>query len=137
MAAAEVASFLNHLAAERHCSASTQTQALNAIVFLYDEVLQKPLGLMQGLKRVQKRYRVPVVLSANEVRLCLDQMHGTTQLIAQLIYGAGLRVNECLTLRIKDLDFSSNSLSVRDGKGGKDRTSLLPKQLISKLQKHV
>lgn len=137
MAAPEVEAFLNHLAVNRHCSASTQTQALNAIIFLYKEVLQQPLGLMQNLKRVQKRYRVPVVLNVNEVKLCLDQMHGTTQLIAQLIYGAGLRVNECLSLRVKDLDFNMQSLSVRNGKGGKDRTTLIPKQLIPKLQKHL
>ncbi|MEI2614295.1 MAG: integron integrase [Methylotenera sp.] len=137
MGVPEVEAFLNHLSSDRLCSASTQTQALNALVFLYQEVLEKPLGHMKGLNRVQQRHRVPVVLSATEVKACLEKMQGTTLLIAQLIYGAGLRVNECMGLRVKDLDFSSNSLSVRDGKGGKDRTTLLPSQLISPLQKHL
>lgn len=133
----EVEAFLNHLAVDRSCSASTQTQALNALVFLYQEVLESPLGTMKGLNRVQRRHRVPVVLSTSEVRACLDEMSGTCQLIAQLIYGAGLRVNECMGLRVKDLDIAGGSLSVRDGKGGKDRTTLLPKQLIAPLQKHL
>lgn len=133
----EVEAFLNHLAADRLCSASTQTQALNALVFLYQEVLEKPLGHMKSLKRVQQRHRVPVVLNLSEVKACLEGMSGTCQLIAQLIYGAGLRVNECMGLRVKDLDFVAESLSVRDGKGGKDRTTLLPKQLMAPLQKHL
>ena len=137
MGSLEVESFLNHLSSDRSCSASTQTQALNALVFLYKEVLEKPLGNMSGLKRVQQRYRVPVVLSMQEVKACLDNMSGTTQLIAQLIYGAGLRVNECMTLRVKDLDFHSGSISIRDGKGGKDRTTILPKQLSAPLQKQL
>lgn len=137
MGTSEVEAFLNHLAVDRHCSASTQTQALNALVFLYQEVLTKPLGNMKGLQRVQQRHRVPVVLSVIEVRSILDNMNGTCQLIAQLIYGAGLRVNECLGLRVKDIDFANGSLNVRDGKGGKDRTTLLPKQLIEPLQKHL
>lgn len=133
----EVEVFLNHLAYQRSCSASTQTQALNALVFLYQEVLDKPLGQMKGLNRVQQRHRVPVVLNVSEVKACLEVMSGTCQLIAQLIYGAGLRVNECMGLRVKDLDFETGSLSVRDGKGGKDRTTLLPRQLIAPLQKHL
>ena len=137
MGVPEVEVFLNHLASDRLCSASTQTQALNALVFLYQEVLEKPLGNMKNLKRVQLRHRVPVVLNVSEVKACLDGMSGTCQLIAQLIYGAGLRVNECMGLRVKDLDFIAGSLSVRDGKGGKDRTTLLPKQLFGPLQKHL
>jgi site-specific recombinase XerD len=100
MGVPEIEAFLNHLSSDRLCSASTQTQALNALVFLYKEVLEKPLGHMKGLNRVQQRHRVPVVLSVTEVKACLDRMHGTTQLIAQLIYGAGLRVNECMGLRV-------------------------------------
>lgn len=137
MGVPEVESFLNHLSSDRYCSASTQTQALNALVFLYKEVLENPLGNLKGLNRVQQRHRVPVVLSVSEVRACLSLMHGTCQLIAQLIYGAGLRVNECLGLRVKDLDFHAGTLIVRDGKGGKDRTTLLPKQIIPELQKHL
>lgn len=137
MGVPEVEAFLNHLSSDRFCSASTQTQALNALVFLYQEVLEKPLGNMKGLKRVQHRHRVPVVLNLSEVKTCLDNMNGTCKLIAQLIYGAGLRVNECMGLRVKDLDFIAKSLTVRDGKGGKDRSTILPSQLIEPLQKHL
>ncbi len=137
MGGREVEAFLNHLAVKRQCSASTQTQALNALVFLYQEVLSKPLGNLKGLKRVQQRHRVPVVLSVDEVRRCLDLMSGVPQLAAQLIYGAGLRVNECMGLRVKDIDFSTNAVSVRNGKGAKDRTTVLPDQLMRPLQRHL
>lgn len=133
MAAPEVQSFLNYLAVERQVSASTQTIASNAIVFLYEAVLEKPLGHMQGLKRVQRRQRLPVVLTViltvDEVKATFMAMNGTCLLMAQLIYVAGLRVNECLGMRVKDVDFSAKTLNVRDGKGGKDRTTLLPCQL--------
>lgn len=118
MGVLEVEAFLNHLAVDRYCSASTQTQALNALVFLYQEVLANPLGNIKGLERVQQRLRVPVVLSVSEVRKILDNMNGSCQLVAQLIYGAGLRVNEFLGLKVKDIDFETRSLSVQDGKGG-------------------
>lgn len=137
MGVREVELFLNHLAIERHVSASTQTIALNSIVFLYDAVLESPLGNMQGLKRVQRRHRVPVVLSIEEIKIILNNMHGTCQLMAQLIYGAGLRVSECINLRVKDIDFNEKTLNVRDSKGSKDRTTLLPDQLILSLQKHL
>jgi integron integrase len=133
MGTPEVELFLNHLARDRQVSASTQTIALNAIVFLYTDVLEKPLGHMAGLKRVQRQQRVPVVLTTDEVRAIIDRMTGTCQLIAQLLYGAGLRVSECIGLRVKDIDFGAKTLTVRDGKGGKDRTT----QLIERLQKHL
>jgi integron integrase len=133
----EVEAFLNHLAAERRVSASTQSQALNALVFLYDSVLQKPLGELAGLKRVQQRHRVPVVLSREEVKAVLAQMTGIPRLMAELMYGAGLRVGECVTLRVKDIDFSSGALNIRDGKGGKDRTTLLPQRLHASLRQHL
>ena len=122
----EVEAYLNHLAVVRHVAASTQTQALNALVFLYDSVLQKPLGEMAGLKRVQQRHRVPVVLTREEVKAVQEQMAGVPRLMAELIYGAGLRVGECVALRVKDIDFSAGALNIRNGKGGKDRTTLLP-----------
>lgn len=137
MGAAEVEAFLNHLAVTRHVAASTQTQALNAIVFLYESVLERPLGQMSGLKRVQHRERVPVVLSREEVRSALAMMAGTCRLMAELIYGAGLRINECVTLRIKDVDLASRTLSIRNSKGSKDRTTVLPAQLVSPLQRHM
>lgn len=137
LGAPEVERFLNHLAVARQVAASTQTQALNALVFLYESVLDQPLGNLGGLKRVQKRYRVPVVLTPAEVRSILALMKGTTKLMAELMYGAGLRVNECVTLRVKDIDLSARTLTVRDGKGGKDRTTVLPEQLQSPLQQHL
>ncbi|HYN53634.1 MAG TPA: phage integrase N-terminal SAM-like domain-containing protein [Methylotenera sp.] len=137
MGVSEVELFLNHLARDRQVSASTQTIALNAIVFLYSDVLEKPLGHMAGLKRVQRQHRLPVVLSVEEVKATLELMSGTCQLMAQLLYGAGLRVSECIGLRVKDIDFNAKTLTVRDGKGGKDRTTLLPTQLIERLQKHL
>ena len=137
MGHAEVEAFLNHLAAVRHVAASTQTQALNAIVFLYESVLQCPLGQMTGLKRVQHRERVPVVLTREEVRSVLATMEGTCRLMAELIYGAGLRTHECVTLRVKDVDLVSRTLSIRNSKGSKDRTTVLPEQLVSPLQRHM
>jgi len=125
MGPAEVEAFLNHLATTRRVSASTQSQALNAVVFLYGEVLGQPLGEMTNLKRVQRRIRVPVVLTKAEVKATLAQMQGTTRLMAELIYGAGLRIHECVSLRIKDVDLASRALSVRNSKGSKDRTTVL------------
>ncbi len=137
LGAQEVEDFLNHLATVRQVSASTQTQALNALVFLYEAVLEKPLGRMAGLKRVQRHHRVPVVLTRDEVRAALAQMSGTPRLMAELIYGAGLRVQECVTLRVKDVDLAAGSLSVRSGKGNKDRTTVLPSRLREPLQQHL
>lgn len=134
---AEVEAYLNHLAVVRHVAASTQTQALNALVFLYDSVLQKPLGELAGLKRVQQRHRVPVVLTREEVKAVLEQMTGIPRLMAELIYGARLRVGECVALRVKDIDFSAGALNIRDGKGGKDRTTLLPQLLHAPLSQHL
>lgn len=137
LGATEVEAFLNYLAVSRKVAASTQTQALNALVFLYESVIAQPLGSMGGLKRVQARHRVPVVLTAEEVKQTLALMQGTPRLMAELMYGAGLRVKECVTLRIKDIDFGARVITVRDGKGGKDRTTVLPEQLHSPLQQHL
>lgn len=92
--------------------ACSGAQALNALVFLYDSVLQKPLGELAGLKRVQQRHRVPVVLSREEVKAILEQMTGVPRLMAELMYGAGLRVGECMTLRVKDIDFSAGGMAM-------------------------
>lgn len=137
MASTEVAAFVNHLAINRKVAASTQSQALNAIVFLYEHVLERPLGQIQGLKRVQRHHRVPVVLTVDEVHSLLSHMQGTTQLMAQVLYGAGLRVFECVTLRIKDIDFGARTISIRASKGTKDRTTVLPDALIAPLQSHL
>lgn len=137
MGATEVEAFLNHLAVTRRVAASTQSQALNAIVFLYDSVLSKPLGQMTGLKRIQRRHRVPVVLNRDEVKRVLSMMQGTCRLMAELMYGAGLRVHECVTLRVKDVDLATRTISIRNSKGSKDRTTVLPEQLCSPLQQHL
>ena len=129
-----VAPFINHLAIARHVAASTQSQALNALIFLYRDVLQMDVGYIDGLRRVQ---RLPVVLTVEEVRDIFRHLHGVPRLIAELLYGAGLRVTECMTLRVKDLDFRSGVVTVRDGKGGKDRTTLLPERLLQPLQRHL
>jgi integron integrase len=132
-----IASYINFLAVDRHVAASTQTQALNALIFLYRDVLGIEIGHIEGLKRVKHISRIPVVLTVEEVREVLSLMFGTPRLMAELIYGAGLRVTEAITLRIKDLDFKAGTISVRCGKGCKDRTSILPVRLSSPLQKHL
>lgn len=137
MGTREVGAFLNHLAVSRKVASATQTQALNALVFLYRDVLDHPLERIEELKRVQHRKRLPVVLSPAEVAQVLGQMVGVTGLMARLIYGAGLRVNECCTLRVKDVDLSAGVIHVRAAKGAKDRSSVLPERLRSPLQAHL
>lgn len=133
----EVESFLNYLAVKRKVSASTQSQALNALVFLYDGVLGRPLGEMSGLKRVQHRHRIPVVLTRQEVKAVFGLMKGTPRLMAELMYGAGLRVHECVTLRVKDIDLDARIVSIRNSKGSKDRTTVLPEQMRYQLEQHL
>lgn len=129
----EVGQFLTFLAVKRNVAASTQNQALNAIVFLYKRVLNKPLGMIQNATRAKRPKRIPVVFSYNEVQRILEQMDGTAALITRLMYGAGLRIMECLRLRIKDIDFDRKEIVVRNGKGGKDRVTVLPVSLIEEL----
>lgn len=132
-----IAPYINFLAVEKDVAASTQSQALNALIFLYRDVLEMEVGHIEGLRRVQYISRIPVVLTVDEVRRVLANMSGTPRLMAGLIYGAGLRVTETITLRIKDLDFGANTISVRSGKGSKDRSSLLPLRLSGPLQRHL
>lgn len=134
MAGRELEQFLNHLASTRHVSASTQSQALNALVFLYREILETEIPELRGLNRIQRRHVVPVVLSVDEVRSILALMNGTTRLMAELIYGTGLRISECVRLRVKDTNFDLMTVTVRAGKGSKDRTTLLPTKLILDLR---
>ena len=134
---AGIAPFVTHLAVRRQVAASTQTQALSALLFLYRDVLGMEVGHLDGLKRVQHLSRLPVVLTVEEVREALSHMQGTPRLIAQLLYGAGLRVNECMTLRVKDVDFRAGAIHVRRTKGGRQRTTLLPQCLRQPLQQHV
>jgi integron integrase len=137
MGASEIEGFLSHLAVERHVSASTQSQALAAIVFLYRQVLQVDVGWLDNIVRAKKPIRVPVVLSAQEVRALLSELDGVYRLIATLLYGSGLRLMEALRLRIKDLDFEYHQVIVRDGKGGKDRVTVLPESIVPALQAHL
>lgn len=137
MGKTEVVAFLNHLAGPRQVSASTQSQALNALLFLYKRVLETDPGWFDGLTRVQRKKSLPVVLSEGEVLRVLSAMSGTPRLMAQLLYGAGLRVMECMTLRVKDFDFDRGTIVVRSGKGNKDRVTLLPKFCREALQGHL
>jgi integron integrase len=134
MGAAEVRQFLEHLAIERSVSASTQTQALNALVFLYGQVLEMALGKMGDWARAKRGNRVPVVLSRREVEAVLDQVNGKHGLMLRLIYATGMRLMECVRLRVKDVDFSNNYIVIRDGKGQKDRVTVLPERLIPALR---
>ncbi|OGS49107.1 MAG: integrase, partial [Elusimicrobia bacterium RIFOXYB2_FULL_62_6] len=134
---AEVSRFLSSLATESHVSASTQNQALNALIFFYKEVLGKEIGLLDGLVRAKMPVRLPVVLAKDEVAAILGCMSGTPQLMAMLLYGAGLRLMECCTLRVKDVDFAQNEILVRSGKGNKDRHTMLPLMAREPLQTHL
>ncbi len=130
----EVEAFLSSLASERNVAAGTQNQALAALLFLYREVLGEELPWMHHVVRAKRPQRVPVVLSREEVRRLLKQMQGRDWLIAGLLYGAGLRLMECLRLRIKDIDFSRREIVVREGKGNKDRRVPLPQTLVAALK---
>jgi integron integrase len=134
MGAEEVRTFLEHLAVERNVSTSTQNQALNALVFLYGEVLEKPLGKMGDWAKAKRPQRLPVVLSREEVNRILAEVTGTHGLMLRLIYGAGLRLMECVRIRVKDVDFANGHIVIRDGKGAKDRVAILPKRLVAGLR---
>ncbi len=129
--------FLSELAETDRVSASTQNQALNALIFFFEHGLGRKLGLVSGVVRAKRPERLPVVLSKDEVRRVLDLMKGSTRLMAMLLYGSGLRLLECCQLRVKDLDWSLNQLVVRSGKGGKDRYTTLPSGLRESLQRHL
>lgn len=133
----EVNEFLTWLAVRRNVAAATQAQALNALVFLYDKVLDQPIGEIGEVIRSKKPRKLPVVLTHDEAMAIINQLGDTNRLIVSLLYGAGLRVTEACRLRIKDLDFQQQVVTVRDGKGAKDRTTLLPAPLLVPLQGHV
>jgi integron integrase len=133
----EVERFLSHLATEGRVSASTQNQALAALLFLYREVLGKELPWLDGVVRAKRPARVPVVLSENEVRALLAQLDGKRWLVAALLYATGMRLLEGLRLRVKDVDFERREITVRDGKGGRDRRTMLPERLIEPLRSHL
>jgi len=130
----EVTEFLSSLAIDRHVSASTQNQALAALLFLYEEVLGRKLDWLDRVIRAKAPKRLPVVLTRDEVRSILGRLHGPTGLMATLLYGAGLRLLECCRLRVKDIDFGRNEITVRAGKGNRDRRTMLPRSAKAALQ---
>jgi len=137
LGSAEISGYLSHLASERRVAASTQNQALSALLFLYREVLDIELSWLDDIVRAKQPVRLPTVLTAREVAKLLERMSGPVWLVASLLYGAGLRLMEALRLRIQDLDFSRREIAVRRGKGRKDRRTVLPTGLIKPLQLHL
>lgn len=133
----EVSAFLTHLAIVGNVSASTQNQALAALLFLYREVLEKDFGWLDDVVRAKKPKRLPVVFTPQEVEHILQHLSGRRWLMAMILYGGGLRAMECLRLRIKELDFDRLQITVRDAKGAKDRVTLLPKAVVAPLQQHL
>lgn len=137
MGAAEIEAYLTYLAVDMHVAASTQNQALSALLFLYNEVLHQPLGDAIRAVRAKRPERLPSVLSRDEARDLLDVLSGTHRLMGQLLYGSGLRLLECFRLRVKDVDFEYRQITVRDGKGQKDRRTMLPISVITPLKQHL
>jgi len=137
MAEPEINAFLTHLATVEHVSASTQTQPLSALLFLYRHVIGREVGELTGLVRARTSRRLPVVLTRDEVRGVLGALDGDKSLMASLMYGSGLRLMECLRLRVLDLEFTRGEIVVRDGKGGRDRVTMLPRSLTPALKSHL
>ncbi len=137
MGTAEVRGFLTYLAAERNVAAATQNQALNALVFLYREVIGGELGWLDGFEPAKRGQRLPEVLSRAEVQALLGQLSGTNSLIARLLYGTGARLLEALRLRIKEIEFARGRIVIRGGKGDKDRVTMLPESLRADLHAHL
>ena len=133
----EISSFLSHLAVDRKVSASTQNQALSAILFLYQKVLEHKLDWLEDVVRAKRPRRLPVVLTQSEVGALLAQIDGINGLVARLLYGTGMRQMECLRLRVKDVDFHYRQIHVRSGKSDKDRVTILPDRLVDDLKFHI
>jgi integron integrase len=137
MGTAEVTAFLTSLAVDSKVAASTQNQALSALLFLYREVLGVDLPWLDDVVRAKRPQHLPVVLTRDEVRAVLQRLHGVPRLMATLLYGAGLRLLECCRLRVKDVDFATNQIVIRDGKGRKDRPTMLPATIKTALDAHI
>ncbi|PWN08012.1 integron integrase [Rhodohalobacter mucosus] len=133
----QVVNYLNHLANVRNVAASTQNQALCALVFLYREVLKKPVGILDNITSAKRYQHIPVVLSENEAKQILTELTGVKGLIVRLLYGSGLRISECLRLRIQDLDFDYRQIEVRNTKGAKDRVTMMPESLVTQLRSQI
>lgn len=132
-----ITAFLSHLATDRKVSASTQNQALQSLLFLYREVLKVQLPFLNDMVRASKPRRLPVVLTQEEVQRVMSHLQGASKLMVALMYGSGLRLHEALTLRVKDLDLARRDITVRNGKGGKDRITVLPATVLPMLQSHL
>lgn len=137
LGAPEITTFLTHLAVDLKVSASTQNQALQSLIFLYREVLQLDLPLLNRVVRADKPQRLPVVLTHSEVRRVFAELSGRSRLVVGLLYGSGLRLSEALETRVKDLDLDRRELMVRNGKGGKDRVTVIPDHLVVPLRTHL
>jgi integron integrase len=137
LGAPEIAAFLTWLASNRRVSASTQNQALSAVLFLYRDVLRIEIGTIDSVPRARMPVRIPVVLSRDEVARILKQLNGVAWIVVALLYGAGLRLNECLELRVKDLDLERQQIVIRRGKGQKDRPTVLPTAVFEPLSRHL
>ena len=137
MGAPEIRAFLAYLATHEHVAASTQNGALNALLFLYRSVLQQPFPHLEDIERAKRPRRFPTVFSREEVHAILARLTGMPHLMTSLLYGAGLRLLECVRLRVKDVDFTYHHITVRDGKGAQDRVTMLPRALVEPLQRHL
>lgn len=137
MGAKEIGTFLSYLATERKIAASTQNQAFSALLFLYKEVLNKEIEWVRDVEHAKKSRRLPVVFSREEIQAVLGHLREEKWLMASLLYGSGLRLMECLRLRVKDVDFSQQQITVREGKGSKDRVTMLPQLLIEPLRRQL
>ncbi len=137
MGAEEIKAFINNLVTNHHVSSATQSQALQGILFLYKNILTKDVGWIENIKRSSRVKHLPVVLSKKEVEQVFKNLDGTNKIIVSLLYGSGLRLAEALNLRIKDIDFDYKQILVRDGKGEKDRHSILPDSIFPELKKHL
>lgn len=137
MSEKEVSEFLTHLAVDKHVAASTQNQAFSALLFLYQQVLERKLAFIDDIQRVKRPAKLPVVFTPPEARAVLAHLKGDYRLMAELLYGAGLRLMECVRLRVKDIDFGYGHITVRDGKGLRDRITILPERLRHPLQRHL
>lgn len=133
----QISQFLSYLAINRKVSASTQNQALHAILFMYKHVLKIDLEYITDIERAKKPQRIPVVFTPDEIRRIFDNMHGTSKLVAQILYGGGLRLNEGLSLRIKDFDLENGKIFIRSGKGQKDRVTILPQSITGQVANQI
>jgi len=137
MGETEVTAFLTHLARDKNVAAATQNQALSALLFLYKGLLKQQIGWLDAVERAKKPVRLPVVLTRDEVRKVFRHLEGSPRLMAGLLYGSGLRLMECVRLRVKDVDFGYARITVRNGKGAKDRVTMLPVNLATGLNRHL